>query len=225
MDSWISRPNSPRWPDGDGLQPTFCYFRPTAPSTRLGRNKNKENQLGRQGEYALNGQAGRRIGDTRSGVEDVGRRAMAYLWVALLLAILSFLVIYPVLTLLLGALTDTNPVVDGFSLRHLSITNFLTVLANPNVSEALANTLIACGGGTLIAVVIGLAFSWIVVRTNTPLQGFIAAASILPPFAPPLGAGVAWAILGSPKTALINPMFKLPHLDWQWDFFCLWELV
>ena len=93
---------------------------------------------------------------------------MASLWVALLLAILGFLVIYPLLTLLLGALTDTNPVVDGFSLRHLSITNFLAVLANPNVAEALFNTLIACGGGTLIAVVIGLAFSWIVVRTNTP---------------------------------------------------------
>jgi iron(III) transport system permease protein len=28
--------------------------------------------------------------------------------------------------------------------------------------------------------VIGLAFSWIVVRTNTPFKGIIAAASILP---------------------------------------------
>ena len=66
----------------------------------------------------------------------------------LLLAILGFLVIYPVLTLLLGALTDTNPVVDGFSLSHLSIANFLAVLVNPNVAEALFNTLVACGGGT-----------------------------------------------------------------------------
>ena len=133
--------------------------------------------------------------------------------------------IYPVLTLLLGALTDTNPVVDGFSLRHLSVTNFLTVLANPNVAEALFNTLIACGGGTLIAVVIGLAFSWIVVRTNTPFKGFIAAASILPLFAPPLVAGVAWSILGSPKTGLINTMFKSAGLDWHVDFYSLWGLV
>ena len=119
----------------------------------------------------MNGQAGRRTEVTRSGVEDIRRRVWAGLWVALLLAILTFLVIYPLLTLLLGALTDTNPVVDGFSLRHLSIANFLTVLANPNVAEALFNTLVACGGGTLIAVVIGLAFSWIVVRTNTPFKG------------------------------------------------------
>src|SRR5467141_4657937 len=150
---------------------------------------------------------------------------MAGSWVGLLLAILGFLVVYPLLTLLLGALTDTNPVVEGFSLAHLSPANFLTVLSNPNVAEALANTLIACGGGTLIAVVIGLAFSWIVVRTNTPFKGFIAAASILPLFAPPLVAGVAWTILGSPKTGLINTLFKWAGLDWRVDFYSLSGLV
>jgi iron(III) transport system permease protein len=156
-----------------------------------------------------------------------GRRrgVMAAAWVLLLLAILTFLVVYPLLTLLLGALTDTNPVVEGFSLAHLSITNFLTVLSNPNVGEALFNTLVACGGGTLIAVAIGLTFSWIVVRTNTPFKRFIAAVSILPLFAPPLVAGVAWTILGSPKTGLINTMFKWMHLDLHVDFYSLTGLV
>ncbi|MBR1152556.1 iron ABC transporter permease [Bradyrhizobium sp. JYMT SZCCT0428] len=161
----------------------------------------------------------------RSASEGMRRRVWANLWVVLLLVILGFLVIYPILMLLLGALTDTNPVVEGISLRHLSIANFLVVLANPNVGEALLNTLIACGGGTAIAVVIGLLFSWIVVRTNTPFKGFIAAASILPLFAPPLVAGVAWAILGSPKTGLINTMFKWIGLDWRVDFYSLWGLV
>jgi iron(III) transport system permease protein len=156
-----------------------------------------------------------------------GRRrgVLAAAWVLSLLAILAFLVVYPVLTLLLGALTDTNPVVEGFSLAHLNIQNFLTVLSNPNVGEALFNTLVACGGGTIIAVTIGLAFSWIVVRTNTPFKRFIAAASILPLFAPPLVAGVAWVILGSPKTGLINTMFKWMHLDWHVDFYSLPGLI
>jgi iron(III) transport system permease protein len=153
------------------------------------------------------------------------RNVLAGAWVSLLLAILTFLVVYPLLTLLLGALTDTNPVVEGFSLTRLSIDNFITVLGNPNVGEALFNTLVACVGGTMIAVAIGLAFSWIVVRTNTPCKGFIAAASILPLFAPPLVAGVAWAILGSPKTGLINTIFKWAHLDWHVDFYSLTGLV
>ena len=146
-------------------------------------------------------------------------------WVALLLAILAFLVIYPVLMLLLGALTDTNPVIDGFGVFRLSIANFTTVLSNPNVGEALLNTLIACGGGTAVAVAIGLSFSWIVVRTNTPCKGFIAAVSMLPLFAPPLVAGIAWVILGSPKTGLINTMFKWIGLDWRVDFYTLSGLI
>ena len=173
----------------------------------------------------MNGQPGGRIEAVRNGVDGQRRGMMAYLWVASLLAILGFLVIYPVLTLLLGALTDTNPVVEGVSLAHLSIANFLIVLQNPNVAEALFNTLAACSGGTLIAVAIGLLFSWIVVRTNTPFKGFIAAASILPLFAPPLVAGVAWSILGSPKTGLINAVFKWAGLDLHVDFYSLSGLV
>jgi iron(III) transport system permease protein len=173
----------------------------------------------------LNGIATLLQGAVQEGHAGRRRNVLSGAWVLFLLAILTFLVVYPVLTLLLGALTDTNPVIEGFRLRHLSITNFLTVLANPNVAEALFNTLVACGGGTLVAVTIGLAFSWIVVRTNTPFKGFIAAASILPLFAPPLVAGVAWTILGSPKTGLINTMFKWMHLDWHVDFYSLWGLV
>lgn len=173
----------------------------------------------------MNGQVDRRSEVSRGANEGLRQRVWAGAWVALLLAILAFLVIYPMLLLLVGALTDVNPVVEGIQLSHVSVGNFLAVLGNPNVAEALLNTLIACGGGTLIAVVIGLAFSWIVVRTNTPFKGFIAAASILPLFAPPLVAGVAWSILGSPKTGLINTMFKWMGSDWRVDFYSLWGLV
>ncbi|MEP6837512.1 MAG: ankyrin repeat domain-containing protein, partial [Bradyrhizobium sp.] len=88
----------------------------------------------------MNGQASRRSEAMLSASEGMRRRVWAGLWVALLLAILGFLVIYPILMLLLGALTDTNPVVDGISLSHLSVTNFLTVLANPNVADKEKNT-------------------------------------------------------------------------------------
>ena len=128
------------------------------------------------------------------------RTTLTWLWSGGLLVVLAFLVIYPVAMLLLGALTNTNPVVDGFGVFDLSLANFITVLGNPNVHVALANSLIACGGGTALAVVIGLTFSWVVVRTNTPCKRFIAAASMLPLFVPPLVAAVAWSILASPKT-------------------------
>ena len=153
------------------------------------------------------------------------RRWGAPLWVGFLLIVLAFLVIYPLLMLLFGALSDSNPVVDGFGKFNPSLEHFIKVLGNENVHYAFFNALAACGGGTVLAVVIGLAFSWIVVRTNTPFKRFIAGASMIPLFVPPLVAGVAWSILGSPKTGLLNTVFKWIGIDFRIDFYSLSGLI
>jgi iron(III) transport system permease protein len=153
------------------------------------------------------------------------RRLAAPLWVGFLLILLAFLVIYPLLMLAFGALSDSNPVVDGFGAFRPSVKHFLDVLANENVHLAFFNAIVACGGGTILAVVIGLAFSWIVVRTNTPFKGFIAGASMIPLFVPPLVAGVAWGILGSPKTGLLNTALKWMGIDFRFDFYSMSGLI
>jgi iron(III) transport system permease protein len=149
-------------------------------------------------------------------------RALEALWSCLLLAILAFLVLYPVAKLLIGALTTTNPVVDGTRLSDISPTQFLTVLANPNVHEALLNSLIACAGGTVL---IGLTFAWIVVRTDTPCKGLIASSGMLPLFVPPLVAGVAWAILGSPKTGLLNIVLAKLGIGMKIDLYSMTGMI
>ncbi len=146
-------------------------------------------------------------------------------WSGSLLLILTFLVVYPVAMLLLGALTNTNPVVDGFGVFDLSLKNFTTVLTNPNVLLALTNSMIACGGGTALAVIIGLAFSWIVVRTDTPFKGFISAVSMIPLFVPPLVAAVAWSILASPKSGLLNTLLKWMDIEWRFDAYTMGGLI
>lgn len=146
-------------------------------------------------------------------------------WAILLVVVLAFLIIYPTLMLIVGALTTVNPVVDGYQLSDLSIGNFLTVATNPNVASALVNSLIACGGGTLVAVVIGLTFAWVVVRTNTPCKGLIASAGMLPLFVPPLVAGVAWALLGSPKTGLLNLIAAKLGLPFRIDMYSMSGMI
>ncbi|HYZ63090.1 MAG TPA: iron ABC transporter permease, partial [Acetobacteraceae bacterium] len=149
------------------------------------------------------------------------RPGASVLWTGLLLLVLAFLVIYPVCMLLVGALTGGDPVVDGYRLSAASLDNFITVLGNPNVHVALVNSMVACTGGTALAVLIGLAFAWIVVRTDTPLKGLIAAAGMLPLFVPPLVGGVAWAILGSPKTGLLNTFLGRAGLDWRINLYSM----
>jgi iron(III) transport system permease protein len=157
--------------------------------------------------------------------ETARRIPLGWLWSAALLILLTCLVIYPVSMLLLGALTNTNPVVDGFGIYDISLSNFITVLGNPNVHFALANSLIACGGGTLVAVLIGLTFSWVVVRTDTPCKGFIAAASMIPLFVPPLVAAVAWSILASPKTGLLNTIIKWAGIDFHFNAYSMEGMI
>jgi iron(III) transport system permease protein len=157
--------------------------------------------------------------------EGARRIPLGWLWSAALLVLLTFLVIYPVAMLLLGALTNTNPVVDGFGVFDISLSNFITVLGNPNVHFALANSLIACGGGTALAVVIGLTFSWVVVRTDTPGKRFIAAVSMIPLFVPPLVAAVAWSILASPKTGLLNTLIKWTGIDFHFNAYSMEGMI
>lgn len=164
-------------------------------------------------------------GQSRQTGQAAQLRIAGYLWSGLLLAILAFLVVYPILMLLYGALTGANPVVDGFHPSNISLTNFIDVLANENVGVALLNSFAACTGGTALAVCIGLAFAWIVVRTNTPLKGLIATAGLLPLFVPPLVAGVAWAILGSPRTGLINTMLARIGIDWRVNLYSMPGLI
>jgi iron(III) transport system permease protein len=161
----------------------------------------------------------------REAQEAALARALRVSWSLFLLAILAFLVVYPVAMLLLGALTNTNPVVDGFGVFNLSLGNFLAVLGNANVHAALLNSLLACTGGTALAVAIGLTFSWIVVRTNTPWKGFLGAASMIPLFVPPLVAAVAWGILGSPKTGLINTLLKWAGTDFRIDLYSMGGVI
>ena len=52
------------------------------------------------------------------------RATLAWLWSGGLFVVLAFLVVYPVAMLLLGALTNTNPVVDGFGVFDLSLRQF-----------------------------------------------------------------------------------------------------
>lgn len=153
------------------------------------------------------------------------RQLGRYAWSGALLLILLMLVIYPIAMLLLGALTNADPVVDGIRLADLSIGNFVQVLGNPNVHLALGNSLLACAGGTAMAVAIGLSFAWIVVRTDTPWKGLIAAAGMLPLFVPPLVGGVAWAILGSPKTGLLNILLIHAGVDFRFNLYSMSGII
>jgi iron(III) transport system permease protein len=48
---------------------------------------------------------------------------------------------------------------------------------------------------------------------------------MVPLFVPPLVAGVAWGILGSPKTGLLNTALKWMNIDFRFDFYSMSGLI
>ena len=71
----------------------------------------------------------------------------SWFWSGLLLIILALLVIYPMIMLVVGALTDMDPITEGIDVSRFALHHFSAALTNPNASAALLNSLIACGGG------------------------------------------------------------------------------
>jgi len=137
-------------------------------------------------------------------------------WTLLLLAILGFLIIYPIFMLGVGAVSTGGPTASE---GQISFNAFLQVVHDPNVLRVTWNTLVVCAGGTIIAVIVGLFFSWVTARTNTPFAKIIEAVSIMPLLIPPLVAGVAWSILGSPQTGLLNVLLAGIGLDVKVNFY------
>ena len=146
---------------------------------------------------------------------------MPWLWPLFLLLILAVLVIYPLTKLVLGSLTDVNPMTAREALPPLTLAQYSDLAVNPTVRAATINSLVVCSLGALLSVVTGLLFAWIVVRTNTPMKGMIRSAGMMPLFIPPLVAGFAWSLRGSPETGLINVVLQAMGLSWKVNFYSL----
>lgn len=158
-------------------------------------------------------------------VPVVWHRIERWLWPASLVAVLAILVIYPATMLTVGSLTKVNPAAEGYDFAALTLSNYHEILASSVVREAVFNSLVTALGGGAIAIVVGLFFAWVVTRTNTPFKGIIGMAGIMPLFIPPLVAGFAWSLLGSPETGLLNVLFEAGGLPLRVNLYSLEGII
>lgn len=142
-----------------------------------------------------------------TGLAGAWVRARAYLAMNPLLFVqlaivllLCILIVYPAVLLFSDSFVDT----DG----SLSLVWYVEAYTDPRNYEAILNTLIIAGGAALIATVFGTFMAWAVVRTNMPGWRIIEAASIIPFVSTPFIGALAWILLASPQTGLINQFWR-----------------
>jgi len=84
---------------------------------------------------------------------------------------------------------------------------FSRVIANPDNTGAMLNTLIVCFSVTIIGTIIGLFFAWLVGRSDLPLKKTMKALFVVPYMFPPFIGAMAWALLLSERSGYLNKLF------------------
>jgi len=114
----------------------------------------------------------------------------------LVICLLAFFILYPITILFKESFYSVR---EGFTLKW-----YLEAYTDAGNLKAIRNTLIMAVAAGICATVIGTFIGWVTARTNTPLKRTIGIAAVVPFIMPPFIGGLAWTLLASPQTGLIN---------------------
>ncbi len=145
---------------------------------------------------------------------------MVVLLVGLIIAYLS---LSPTLMLFYGSFRSKPLGVAGeFTFAH-----YMSAYSDPLTYQLLFNSFIFAGGSALIATVLATMLAWISIRTNAPFRKFFELTAIVPNIFPPVMLAVAWTVLLSPRTGLINrflmQLFDLSEAPL--NLYSLWGMI
>src|SRR5262245_4705867 len=113
----------------------------------------------------------------------IGRR----IGILLLIALLSFLTVYPLAMLLYGSLHSTPPGMPGV----LNLDGYAQIFTTSNFL-VLANTIGISFAKTIPSILLAVALAFILARTDTPARGALEVLVTLPFFIPPILTAMAW---------------------------------
>jgi len=122
---------------------------------------------------------------------------------ALLVAILAFLSVYPLSMLLYGSLHSTPPGMAG----TFNLDGYRDILTRENLLTLL-NTVGISLAKTAPSLVLAVLLAWILARTDTPCRGALEVLVTLPFFIPPILTAMAWGMLGNPQVGLLNQLYQ-----------------
>jgi iron(III) transport system permease protein len=132
-----------------------------------------------------------------------GRPAWATPLFAAHVAVILFLcvlIVYPALILLDQSVRADDGTLSGvwYELAYTSLRNY----------EAILNTIVIAAGTSALAVLAGTFLAWAVVRTDMPGRRLVELAAVIPFISTPLVGALAWILLASPQTGLINQAWR-----------------
>ncbi len=96
---------------------------------------------------------------------------------------------------------------DGFTTDHLT-----TVLTRDSTRTALMHSLLTAGGGTVLSMLIGAAFAFLVALTDMRGKGALVFCLMIPMMIPPQITALAWMQMTGPSSVLLKTLGIAPPL-------------
>jgi iron(III) transport system permease protein len=131
-------------------------------------------------------------------------------------ALIAYLALLPLGYLLWGAFFDEG----GLTLEFFS-----DAYSAFGLGSMVANSLLFAAGSTAIAVGLGSALAFLVVRTDVPLKRLIFVASLVPLIVPGILYTIAWILLASPRTGLLNRIVEPLLGEGAFDVFSMAGMI
>ncbi|MGH7797359.1 MAG: ABC transporter permease [Candidatus Binatia bacterium] len=120
--------------------------------------------------------------------------------VAVVGIIIAYLSLSPTLMLFYGSFrTKALGVQGNFTLDH-----YINAYSDPLTYELFFNSFVFSASSALLATLLAATLAWISIRTNAPFRRVFELTAIVPNVFPPVMLAVAWTVLLSPRTGLIN---------------------
>ena len=116
-------------------------------------------------------------------------------------AVMLVLVLVPLGYLVYAAVQTASP---GAPNSSFTWANLRQVISGDAYWQALRNSLLLGFLVSVFAVALGVSFAWILGRTDIPFRRTLSVLVSLPIFLSPFALGIAWVLLGSEKSGLIN---------------------
>jgi iron(III) transport system permease protein len=137
---------------------------------------------------------------------------------------IAFLALSPTLMLFYGSFLSRP---FGVADAVLTLSNYRTAYADPLTYQLLFNSFIFATGSSVLATLLAAILAWISIRTNAPMRRLFELTAIVPNIFPPVMLAVAWTVLLSPRTGLIN-RFLIEFMSLSeapFNVYSLWGMI
>jgi iron(III) transport system permease protein len=133
-----------------------------------------------------------------------GRVTLAGALSICLLSLVAFMVLYPLGMVFYGSVWSSTPGAPG----HFTLKGYVEAYGQAHTYVLLGNTFILAVIRTFLSVAIAVLLAWLVTRTNVPHKDFLELSLLFVFFMPLLPRVIAWILLLSPRTGLINVFLR-----------------